>query len=83
MKKRRTDKQRIDYIENKVNVLKQPFIVWPDNMPYPQGYFATSNEQNVRACVDFLIDVDEAGNRMIKQICRETKKWKSKKLSKR
>lgn len=57
MKKPRTDTQRLDWIENRIDVEKRPFIACPDeNVLKIKGYYVSSHEGSVRGCIDFLMD---------------------------
>lgn len=59
MKKKRTDKERFDYIEERLTTYKKPVIFWPDTEPFLDGYYPTSSEESARDCVDFLITKQE------------------------
>lgn len=73
-KKKRTDAERIDWIENKVNVKEEPFIAWPEKDPPIPGYYVSSREKNVRACIDTLISRDEeAWSMAFRRIVRRKK----------
>lgn len=73
-KTKRTDTDRMNWMENKVNVKKSPFIAYPDDLKYPKGFYVSSKQESVRACIDDLMNKEEQNQKRILETMFKIKK---------